>query len=55
MTGRRFPPLWSAEETPACFIVGGKDGQALAYVSYEEEAGRRSASKLLSKDEAWRI
>jgi hypothetical protein len=30
-------------------------GQALAYVYYEEEPGRRSAAKLLSKDEARRI
>ena len=29
--------------------------QALAYVYYEEEPGRRSAAKLLSKDEARRI
>ena len=30
-------------------------GQALAYIYYEEEPGRRSAAKLLSKDEARRI
>jgi hypothetical protein len=29
--------------------------QALAYVYYEEEPGRRSAAKLLTKDEARRI
>ncbi len=55
MTERRFPPPWCIEETPACFIV--KDGfdQALAFVHYEEEPGRRSAAKLLSRDEAYRI
>jgi hypothetical protein len=37
------------------FIVRDHDGQQLAYVYYEEEPGRRSASKLLSKDEARRI
>jgi hypothetical protein len=52
---RRFPPPWCIEKTDARFIV--KDGfdQALAYVYYEDEPGRRSAAKLLSKDEAWRI
>jgi hypothetical protein len=27
---RRFPPLWAAEETDACFIVRDANGQALA-------------------------
>ena len=31
------------------------DGQQLAYIYYEEEPGRRSAAKPLSKDEARRI
>jgi hypothetical protein len=55
MTGRRFPPPWSIEEADACYIVRDSDGQALAYVYYEEEPGRRSAAKLLSRDEARRI
>jgi hypothetical protein len=55
MTGRRFPPPWSIEETGACYIVKDSDGQALAYVYYEEESGRRTTAKLLSKDEAWPI
>jgi len=44
-----------AEPTPNCFIVRDADGQQLAYVYYENEPGRRSAAKLLSKDEARRI
>jgi hypothetical protein len=36
-----FPPPWSVEDYNfACFIVRGANGQALAYVYYEEEAGR---------------
>ena len=38
---RRFPPPWSVEETDACFIVRDANGQALAYVYFEEEPGRR--------------
>jgi hypothetical protein len=49
---RRFPPPWSAEFTPNCFIVRDANGQALNYVYYESEPGRRSAAKLLTKDEA---
>ena len=52
---RRFPPPWSVEEQPACFVVRDSNGQQLAYVYFEEEPGRRSAAKLLSKDEARRI
>jgi hypothetical protein len=36
-------------------LVRDADGQALSYVYYEDEPGRRSAAKLLSKDEARRI
>jgi hypothetical protein len=53
---RRFPPPWSAEElNDACFVVKDSKGQKLAYVYFEEEAGRRSAAKLLTRDEARRI
>jgi hypothetical protein len=55
MTARRFPPPWTVEELDAAFVVRDHNGQALAYVYFEEEPGRRSAAKLLSKDEARRI
>jgi hypothetical protein len=52
---RRFPPPWSVDELEACFIVKDGAGQKLAFVYFEEEPGRRSAAKLLTKDEARRI
>jgi hypothetical protein len=53
---RRFPPPWTVEEyNDACFVVRDHNGQKLAYVYFEEEPGRRSAAKLLSKNEARRI
>jgi hypothetical protein len=39
----------------ACFIVRDANGQALAYVYFEEEPGRRAAAHLLTRDEARRI
>ena len=38
-----------------CVGCRDADGQQLAYVYYEREPGRRSAAKLLTKDEARRI
>jgi hypothetical protein len=55
MTPRGFPSPGSVEETDVCFVVRDHNGQALAYVYFEEEPGRRSAAKLLTKDEARRI
>jgi hypothetical protein len=55
MTARRFPPPWSVEEQDACFVVIDRSGQKLAYIYFEEDPGRRSATKLLTKDEARRI
>jgi hypothetical protein len=55
MPPRRFPPPWSVEEIDACYIVRDANGQALAYVYFEEEPGRRSAAHLLTRDEARRI
>jgi|SRR5215469_8122302 len=43
---RRFPPPWSVEVTPNCFIVRDADGQQLAYVYYENEPGRRSGGEI---------
>jgi hypothetical protein len=55
MTDRRFPPPWTVEETEPCFIVRDHNGQALAFVYCEDEPGRRTTAKLLTRDEARRI
>jgi hypothetical protein len=52
---RRFPPPWSIEERSACFIVRDSHKQALAYVYFENEPGRRSTAKLFTRDEAYLI
>ena len=54
-SARRFPPPWSIEELAECFIVRDANRQALAYVYFEEEPGRRAAAHLLTRDEARRI
>jgi hypothetical protein len=55
MTERRFPPPWTVIEHTASFAVHDANGQALAYVYYEEEGGRRAAMRRLTRDEARRI
>jgi hypothetical protein len=52
---RRFPPPWDIEDNGACFIVRDHSGQALSYIYYENEGGRRTAASLLTHDEARRI
>jgi hypothetical protein len=51
MPASRFPPPWSVEDIGAAFVVTDSAGQQLAYVYFEDESGRRSAAKLLRRDE----
>ena len=37
MTARRFPPPWTVEDIGAASKVSDNDGQALAYVYFEDE------------------
>jgi len=44
----------ATEKSKPKFVVRDHSGQALAYVYFEDEPGRRSEAKLVSKDEAGR-
>ncbi|MFY9840468.1 MAG: hypothetical protein WAK55_29190 [Xanthobacteraceae bacterium] len=55
MAQRLFPPPWSVEDIGAAYVVKDSSGQKLGYFYYEEEPGRRSTAKMLTKDEARRI
>jgi hypothetical protein len=55
MSGRGFPSPWTVEELNDCFVVRDANGQALGYFYFVEDHDRRSAAKLLTKDEARRI
>jgi hypothetical protein len=55
VTARRFPPPWSVEDIGAAFVVKDSGGQKLGYFYYENEPGRRSSAKMLTKDEARRM
>ena len=56
MPERNFPPPWSVGELDSCFVVKDANGQALAYMYFEKEPGRRfRRDELLMRDEAQRI
>ena len=52
------PPLSAAvvrRGNGRLFIVKDHDGKSLAYVYFEEEPGRRAATRLMTRDKARRI
>ena len=53
---RTFTPPWRIDDTSTeSFCIRDAKGQALAYVYYEDETGRRMAMSRLTRDEARRI
>ena len=60
MTEQRFPPPWTIEEMPTCFIVRDANGHALNYTYYFSEEMNLSGEQydpltMLTKDDARRI
>jgi hypothetical protein len=56
MPDRRFPPPWTVEEYRGIsYIVRDANNFALAYVYFANEAGRRTAAGLMTKDEARKV
>ena len=55
MPARRFPPPGLSKNKKRALSCATNDSQQLAYVYFEDEPGRRSAAKLLTRDEARRI
>jgi hypothetical protein len=55
MPPRRFPSPWSIEEGTESFTVKDANGQALAYLYFENESQRRLSMKRLTRDEAFLI
>jgi hypothetical protein len=53
--GAPVPTAMAVEELDACFVVTDSTRQKIAYVHFEDDPERRSAAKLLSRDEALRI
>ena len=49
---RRFPPPWRVDEATESFCIRDAKAQALAYVYFEDEPGRRKVMHRLTRDEA---
>ena len=55
VTGRRFPPPWSADKIPGGYVVRDANGQALTYIYSRDSETEALQAKVLTKDEARRI
>ena len=52
---RRFPPPWTVEDVGGSFVVKASDDRPLIFIYDGEGVGRRSLTRLLTRDVARRI
>jgi hypothetical protein len=52
---RRFPAPWKVDEESESYSVVDAIGQRLAFVYFENEPQRQSATKRMTKDDAWQL
>ena len=55
MPQRRFPPPWTAEDIGGSFVVKASNDRPLVFIYYWDGVGRRSLTKLLTRNAARRI
>jgi hypothetical protein len=55
MTSRRFPPPWSVEDIGGSFVVRASNDRPVVFIYYRENVGRRSLTKLLTRNAARKI
>jgi hypothetical protein len=54
-SSRRFPPPWTVEDVGGSFVVKASNDRPLIFIYYREGVGRRSLTRLLTRDVARRI
>jgi len=55
LPARRFPPPWAVEDVGGSFVVKASNERPLVFIYYGDGAGRRSLTRLLTRDAARRI
>jgi hypothetical protein len=55
LPARRFPPPWTVEDLGGSFVVKASNERPLVFIYYGDGAGRRSLTRLLTRDAARRI
>jgi hypothetical protein len=55
VSSRRFPPPWFIEDVGGCFVAKASNNRPLIFIYYGEGVGRRSLTKLLTRNATRRI